>query len=129
MLWLLLAMLLLALPGCDKLEDSDLTAEAIVGRWAFTYKTSQQLDFELSYKFVTFLADGTCTLSYQDGQLSGSYRASEAVIRIEGTLEDGKNQVMLWKVVSMSPYTIVTDYDLQLPDGRLVDVRVTLERL
>ncbi len=117
------------MPSCDKLEDCDLTAEAIVGRWAFTYKTSQQLDFELSYKYVTFLADGTCTLAYQDGHLDGTYRASEAVIRIEGTLEDGQKQVMLWKVVSMSPYTIVTDYDLQLNDGQIVDVRVTLERL
>jgi len=122
-------MLLLAMPSCDKLEDSDLTAEAIVGRWAFTYKTSQQLDFELSYKYVTFLADGTCTLAYQDGQLNGTYRASEAVIRIEGALDDGKEQVMLWKVVSMSPYQIVTDYDLQLNDGKHVDVRVTLDRL
>ena len=129
MLLALTALLTLAVAGCDKLEDSDMTAETLVGRWAFSYKASETIDYELAYQFITFSDDGTCSLAYEGGQLNGTYRASEAVIRIEGQLDDGKEQSMMWRVLSLSPYRIVTEYDLELGNDRHVMITVTLDRL
>ncbi|MBR3066806.1 MAG: hypothetical protein IKG77_03570, partial [Prevotella sp.] len=80
-------------------------------------------------QFITFSDDGTCSLAYEGGQLNGTYRASEAVIRIEGQLDDGKEQTMMWRVLSLSPYRIVTEYDLELGNDRHVMITVTLDRL
>lgn len=115
--------------GCDKLEDSDVTADTLAGRWAFSYKTSEPLDFELSYRFIVFQADGTCALVYDSGQLDGTWRASEALIRIEGSLDDGRQQLMLWRVLSLSPYRIEAEYDYELNSGRYVTITVTLDKL
>ena len=127
----LLALLFVSLmtAGCDKLEDSDLTAETLAGRWAFSYKTSEPLDFELSYRFVVFQADGTCALVYDGGQLNATWRASEALIRIEGSLDDGRQQLMLWRVLSLSPYHIEADYDHEMSSGRNITITVTLDKL
>ena len=115
--------------ACDKLEASDVTGDTLVGRWAFSYTTSEPLDFELAYRLITFNADGTCSLIYNGGQLDGTYRASQDVIRIEGQLGDGRQQLLLWKVLTMSPYRIVTEYNHQLNDDRQVTITVTLDKL
>ena len=127
----LLALIFVSLltAGCDKLEDSDLTAETLAGRWAFSYKTSEPLDFELSYRFVVFHTDGTCALVYDGGQLNGTWRASEALIKIEGSLDDGRQQLMLWRVLSLSPYHIEADYDHEMSSGRNITITVTLDKL
>ena len=126
----LLTLLLCCLcAACDKLEDSDVTGETLVGRWAFSYKTSEPVDYELAYKQIVFNADGTCALTYDGGQLTGTYRASEAVIKIEGVLDNGRQELMLWRVLSMSPYRIVTEYDLELNDDRSITLTVTLDKL
>ncbi|MGX8696701.1 MAG: hypothetical protein ACSW8D_09970 [Prevotella sp.] len=125
----MLALLMtLALAACDKLEDSDVTSEALVGKWAFSYKTTETLDYELSYKYVVFNADGSCALIYKDGELPGTYRASQAVIRIEANA-NGEDYTLLWLVLSMSPYQIVTEYTHKLNDEREVTMTVTLDKL
>lgn len=125
----LLALLLtIALAACDKLEDSDVTGEALVGKWAFSYKTTETLDYELSYKYVVFNEDGTCALIYKDGEVPGTYRASQAVIRIEAVIND-EDYTLLWRVLSMSPYQIVTEYTHKLSDDREVTMTVTLDKL
>lgn len=115
------------LAGCDKLEDSDI-GEVLVGKWAFSYKTSEPLDFELSYRQVVFEADGSCALLYTDGALEGTFRSSKDLIRIEATA-DGKEQVLMWQVLSLSPYKIVADYDYEYSDGHKLKMTVTLDRL
>ena len=123
---LLLGVLMAA---CDKLEDSDVTGDTLVGRWTFSYKTSEPLDYELSYKFVTFNADGSCALIYDGGQLEGTYRASMAVIRIDATTSDDKEHTLLWRVLSMSPYQIVSEYEHEMNDSRRIRMTVTLDKL
>ena len=127
----LLTVLLLGvlMAACDKLEDSDVTGDTLIGRWTFSYKTSEPLDYELSYKFVTFNADGSCALIYDGGQLEGTYRASMAVIRIDATTSDGKEHTLLWRVLSMSPYQIVSEYEHEMNDSRQIRMTVTLDKL
>ena len=127
--FLILQSAFVVLTACDRLEDSDVTGETLVGRWAFSYKVSQPVDYELAYKHIIFQADGACALTYDGGQLSGTYRASEAVIRIEGKLDDGRPQLMVWRVLSMSPYRIVAEYDHQFSDDSHVMFTVTLDKL
>lgn len=124
MIWLVA---LLALTGCDKLDDSDVIGETLPGTWAFSYKASEQLDFEMSFQTVVFRADGTCSLTYPDGQENGSYRASNAAIRIDATI-DGETKAYLWRVLVMSPRRIVAEY-IHQTQGRDVVLTVTLEKL
>ena len=123
MVWL--AVLLLA--ACDKLESGDI-GEVLVGRWAFSYKTSEPIDYELSYRTVTFEADGSCALNYDGGAFEGTFRASESLIRIV-TNVDGQERTLMWQVLSMSPYRIVADYDYEYSDGGKLRMTVTLDRL
>lgn len=124
MIWLVA---LLALTGCDKLDDSDVIGETLPGTWAFSYKASEQLDFEMSFQTVVFRDDGTCSLTYPDGQENGSYRASNAAIRIDATI-DGETKAYLWRVLVMSPRRIVAEY-IHQAQGRDVVLTVTLEKL
>lgn len=126
---LLMLMLGMVLVGCDKLEDSDMTAETLPGKWSFNYHTSEELPYVLAYQFVVFNADGTCALTYSDGQLEGTYRASNAVIRIETTTDDGQERTLLWKVLSMSPYKIVAEYTHRFNNDREVTMTVTLDKV
>lgn len=127
LLTILTACFLLA--ACDKLEDSDVTADNLMGKWAFSYKTTEPLGYELSYQYVVFNADGTCALVYDGGQLEGTFRASREVIRIDTTTDDGKERILLWRVESMSPYQIVAEYDYEFNDGHSVTLTVTLDRV
>lgn len=124
MIWLVA---LLALTGCDKLEDSDVINETLPGTWAFSYKASEQLDFEMSFQCVIFREDGTCSLTYPDGQENGTYRASNAAIKIDAVI-DGEQQTYLWRVLVMSPNRVVAEYAHQA-QGRNVTLTVTLEKL
>ena len=117
------------LAACDKLEDSDVTADNLMGKWAFSYKTTEPLGYDLSYRYVVFNADGTCALVYDGGQLEGVFRASKEVIRIDTTTGDGKERMLLWRVESMSPYQIVAEYDYEFSDGHSVTMTVMLDRV
>lgn len=117
------------LGGCDKLEDGNAISEALPGQWRFSYKTSEELDFTLSYEYVIFREDGSCAITYPGGQNEGSYRASDALIRIDTVLDDGREETFLWRVMEMSPYRIVTAYDYEVSDGHTLTLTVTLDRL
>lgn len=125
MIWLVA---LLTLTACDKLEDSDVINETLPGTWAFSYKASEQLDFEMSFQCVIFREDGTCSLTYPDGQENGTYRASNAAIKIDAVI-DGEQQTYLWRVLVMSPDRVVAEYTHQMQGGRDVTLTVTLEKL
>lgn len=124
----LLAAMLLLLTGCDKLEDSDVMAETLAGRWAFSYETSTPLDFEISYRIVIFRSDGTCSITYTDGQLDGTFQASQDLIRIQAMV-DRRERILLWRVLTLSPRKIVADYDYERNDGSIITMTVTLDRL
>lgn len=118
----------MALASCDKLEDSDVINETLPGTWAFSYKASEQLDFEMSFQCIIFRPDGTCSLTYPDGQQNGTYRASNAAIRVDAFI-DGSEQSYLWRVLEMSPYRVVAEYTHDAGNGRQVALTVTLEKL
>jgi len=124
-IWL---MALLALTACDKLEDSDVIGETLPGTWAFSYKASEQLDFEMSFQCIIFRHDGTCSLTYPDGQENGTYRASNAAIKIDADI-DGEVKTYLWRVLEMSPYRVVAEYAHQMQGGREIVLTVTLDKL
>lgn len=126
---ILMAWLMVGAASCDKLEDSDVTAETLAGRWAFSYKSSEPLSYELSYRIVTFQPDGSCSLVYEGGQLAGTFRASQDVIRIDSTTDDGNEHTLLWRVESMSPRRIVALYDHELSSGKTITLTVTLDKL
>lgn len=122
------AVLLFLLSGCDKLTDSDVTADTLAGRWSFSYTTSTPIDYELSYNTVIFQSDGNCALTYTDGQLEGTFQASQDLIRIT-TLVDGRERILLWRILTLSPDKIVAYYDHEMNDGSTITMTVTLERL
>ena len=124
-IWLLA---LLSLTACDKLEDSDVINDTLPGTWAFSYKASEQLDFEMSFQCIIFRQDGTCSLTYPDGQENGTYRASNAAIKIDATI-DGELKTYLWRVLEMSPYRVVAEYAHQMQGGHEIVLTVTLEKL
>ena len=125
----LMVALLLPLTACDKLENGTAINEALPGKWSFSYTTSEEIDFSLSYEFLLFNADGTCAITYPDGQIEGRYRASDAVIRIEAALDNGKEDTYLWRVLSMSPYRIVTEYDYEESESHKITLTLTLDKV
>ena len=124
-----MALVLLALTSCDKLEDSGAIGQILPGRWAFSYRSTEPLDFELSYRYVEFGTDGTCAVVYSTGSLNGTYRASDAAISIVASDERGDERTFLWRVLTMSPSQIVTEYIHQQAADHTVTLTVTLERL
>ena len=107
-----IAMLLAAtvvLAACDKLEDGNAINEILPGLWGFSYETDEELDFAIEYESVTFHSDGRCSIGYGSEQLEGTYRASDAVIKIDYDF-NGQQRDMMWKVLQMSPYRILTEY-------------------
>lgn len=129
MMWLTVLFMALSLVSCDKLEDSDVTQDILPGRWTFGYETDEPLDYELSYKLVIFNVDGTCALTFADGQLEGTYRASRDVIRIDASVGNGEVHTLLWRVLTMSPYRVVAEYEHQINDENRVKMTVTLDKL
>lgn len=127
--WFMALLAMCVLLSCDKLEDGDGTQDILPGRWLFSYATDEPLDFELSYKWVIFNDDGTCSLVYSEGQLDGTYRASRDVIRIVTSAGDGEERTLLWRVLAMSPYRVVTRYEHEFSGDRRVAMTVTLEKL
>ena len=117
---------LLTLAGCEELSSDEAIGEGIQGTWTFSYDTSEELDMEFSYEHVIFRTDGTCALTYPDGQLEGTYRASEAVIAIDSE-EFPNKEPMLWRITEFSPYAIVAQYILERGEGSVL-ITIRLER-
>jgi hypothetical protein len=59
--------------------------------------------------------------------MTGTFRASDAVIRIDYSYNN-EERTMLWRVLSMSPYKIVTEYDFDT-GKQTVTATVTLDRI
>ena len=150
--WLLLFYLFTLLPfSCDKLDDGGDEAinEVLVGTWSFSYELQSEDDVDLSFSYeqVIFRSDGTCAITYPDGlkpvldadgnetgeyeqaysALTGIYRASNAVIRIESSDVGGEERVMLWVIQSFSEKRLTANYDFEL-DSQPVRAVVTLEK-
>lgn len=131
--WLLLFCLLVSLPlvsSCDRLsDDDDMVAEVLPGTWAFSYELQSEEDPGLyfSYDHVIFRTDGTVSITYPDGSMEGTYRAGGDVIRIEGRLDNGDEQLMLWRIIAFSAQQLTAEYDFEF-GGQRIKALVTLDR-
>jgi hypothetical protein len=102
------------LTGCDKLDDSDgdIMKEVLPGKWSFSYLFKDDADpgLELQYKFVLFNEDGTCALTYDDGALNGTYQATSAMIRVVSSDIGNQEQIIIWRIISLSSKQIIAEY-------------------
>ncbi len=130
-IWMLLAVLMCgSLTACDKLSDDDnMVVEILPGTWAFSYELQSEEDTGLSFDYdhVIFRQDGTVSIIYPDGSLEGTYLAGSAVIRIEGTLENGETQQMMWRILTFSERQITAEYEFEFGE-QSVTAFVTLDR-
>ncbi len=131
LIWMMLLGSLL-LTGCDKLDDSDdgMVREVLPGKWAFSYvlKSEEDPGLEFDYKNVIFNEDGTCAITYTDGAINGTYVASSAMIRIVSYDFGSEEQVLIWRIVSLSEKQIVAEYDFSLENTGNITAVVTLDK-
>ena len=132
----------LVLTGCDKLDDSNdgLVSEVLPGEWAFSYVIRSEVDpgLEFHYKQVIFNTDGTCAITYVDheddegnpvmGALHGTYVANSSMIRIVSYDFGSEEQVLLWRVVTLSAKQIVAEYDFSTDGTTSMTAVVTLDK-
>ena len=124
----LLGLSLLAV-GCDKLDDGDDAIMGVLpGTWLFSYELLSEVETGLNFQYdrVVFRADGTCSITYPDGSMEGTYRAGSSVIRIEGE-SGGEQRTMLWRVKSFTKKQVVAEYEFEY-DEQSVTAIVTLDR-
>ena len=127
---LLVALMCGCLTACDKLsDDDDMVVEILPGTWAFSYELQSEEDTGLSFNYdhVVFRQDGTVSIIYPDGSMEGTYQAGSAVIRIEGTLENGETRQMLWRILAFSERQITAEYEFEFGEQNVVAL-VTLDR-
>jgi hypothetical protein len=117
----------LLLAACDKLEDGNAINEILPGMWGVSYTMSEEMDVSYDIDHLTFGDDGQCTIVSGEESMTGTYRASDAVIRIDYSYNN-EERTMLWRVLSMSPYKIVTEYDFDT-GKQTVTATVTLDRI
>ena len=130
------------LSGCDKLDDSEgeIMNEVLPGKWTFSYTFKDNADpgLEFQYKYVLFNEDGTCALTYIDsydpqtgepvyGALNGTCQATSAMIRIVSSDIGGEERIMLWRILSLSPKQIISEYSFDLNEQSFTVV-VTLDK-
>ncbi len=130
--FLLLSVVLMAgsLIGCDKLSDDDYAvAELLPGTWAFSYElqSEEETGLSFSYDHVIFRKDGTVSITYPDGQLDGNYLAGGTEIRIDGKLDDGKERIMHWIILSFSDKQVKIKYKFEF-NNQTITALVTLDR-
>ncbi len=146
------------LTGCDKLDDSDdgMVREILPGKWAFSYIIISDEDpgLDFDYKNVIFNENGTCSITYIDGYkerldekgnpvkdekgniiydpimgaLNGTYVASSSMIRIVSSDIGNEEQVLIWRIVSLSEKQVVAEYDFSLNDSGSMTAVVTLDK-
>ena len=127
---LLVALMCGCLTACDKLsDDDDMVVEILPGTWAFSYELQSEEDTGLSFNYdhVVFRQDGTVSIIYPDGSMEGTYQAGSAVIRIEGTLENGETRQMLWRILAFSERQITAEYEFEFGEQNVIAL-VTLDR-
>ena len=92
--------MILSMSSCEELsKDGSAINEVIEGTWSFTYELTGDVGMDFNYEHVIFRSDGTCAITYPDGQLSGTYQASDDVIMIDS--EDTPNaEPMAWRILS-----------------------------
>lgn len=157
-LYLIALLLCTLLTGCDKLDDNDDGAmgEVLPGTWAFSYELTNKelLDVEFNYEQAIFHADNTCELTYIDtykplvddnGQevldddgnpvyvpvydaLRGSWQANNTLIRIVSKAIDGKEHILLWRILSFTQKVIKAEYEFD-NNNKHITATVTLERI
>lgn len=119
------------LTGCDKLDDSDgdIMKEVLPGKWSFSYLFKDDADpgLELQYMFVLFNEDGTCALTYDDGALNGTYQATSAMIRVVSSDIGNQEQIIIWRIISLSSKQIIAEYSFDYHDQSFTVV-VTLDK-
>ena len=130
--FLLLSVVLMAgsLIGCDKLsDDDDAVADLLPGTWAFSYElqSEEETGLSFSYDHVIFRKDGTVSITYPDGQLDGKYLAGGTEIRIDGKLDDGKERIMHWIILSFSDKQVKIEYKFEFNEQTVIAL-VTLDR-
>ena len=138
------------LTGCDKLDDSDdgMVMDILPGNWAFSYviRSDEDPGLEFNYKQVIFNEDGSCAITYIDhyeprtdddgnttwepvmGALHGTYVASSSMIRIVSNDFGSEEQVLLWRIVSLSAKQVVAEYDFSLNGSSAMTAVVTLDK-
>ena len=127
---LVMALCLLTFGACDRLSDDDDTlAQMLPGTWAFSYElqSEEETGLNFSYDHVIFRTDGTVSITYPEGSMEGTYRAGGDVIRIEGRLDNGEEQLMLWRIVAFSAQQLTAEYDFEF-GGQRIKALVTLDR-
>lgn len=120
------------LSGCDKLDDGDagLVREVLPGTWAFSYElqSEEEVGIEVDYEYVIFREDNTISITYPEGSLEGTYEAGSVAIRIEGNVNGGEHQQMLWRIITFSKKKITAEYKFDW-NGQSVIAIVTLEKV
>ncbi len=118
--------------GCDKLDDSEdgMVKEILPGKWAFSYviKSEEDPGFEFTFNNVIFNDNGTCAITYPDGAINGTYVANSSMIRIVSNDFGSEEQVLIWRIVSLSEKQIVAEYDFSLEGSSSMTAVVTLDK-
>lgn len=144
---LLAACLCFWLGCCDKLDDGGdgIVKEVLPGKWSLSYSIGDEVGTgrDIS-QYVTFMVDGTCTLTLAgDASLSvaandsssqtnnnimyGTWQATNQMIRITSSGIGGEEQVVLWRIISMSPKLITCEHDYSL-NAQSLTATVILEK-
>ena len=126
---MLLSALLLLVASCDQLDDSgNVASDILPGTWLFSYQLQSNTDtgLEFQYEQVIFRDDGTCSITYPDGAIDGTYKASGTVIRIEGNV-GGQQRTMLWRILTLARKKVTVEYVFEW-GGESVTAIVTLDR-
>ena len=122
----------LMLTGCDKLDDGDasLVREVLPGTWAFSYElqSEEEVGIEVDYEYVIFRDDNTVSITYPEGSLEGTYEAGSVAIRIDGAVDGGSQQQMLWRIITFSKKKITAEYKFDWQDQAVTAI-VTLEKV
>ncbi|MBR1548885.1 MAG: hypothetical protein IJ637_09205 [Prevotella sp.] len=117
------------LTACDKLDDGDDAVLGVLpGTWMFSYELQSDEDTGLVFYYdqVIFGDDGTCAITSPTSTMNGTYRASNAVIRIDGEA-GGEQRTMLWRIISFSKKQVVAEYEFEYNEQSVTAI-VTLER-
>ncbi len=122
----------LLMTGCDKLDDSEdgMVKEILPGKWAFSYiiKGDKDPGFEFVFKNVIFNEDGTCAITSTESAINGTYVANNSMIRIVSNDIGSEEQVLIWRIVSLSEKQVVAEYDFSLEGSGSMTAVVTLDK-
>ena len=104
--------------------------EVLPGTWAFSYElqSEEEVGIEVDYEYVIFRDDNTVSITYPEGSLEGTYEAGSVAIRIDGSVDGGDQQQMLWRIITFSKKKITAEYKFDWHDQTVTAI-VTLEKV